>query len=118
MRYLLLIIDPEPTAEVEPAPEPDPDAEPCWLPWHNEMTARGVGLLHGGKVFEPSAATTVRVTDGEVLLSDGPFAETKELMLGFSVIDCANLDEAIHAASRHPATQWGGVVEVRPIMAE
>jgi hypothetical protein len=52
-----------------------------------------------------------------VLLSDGPFAETKEQIAGYDVIECADLDEAIYVASRHPVAQHGGVVEVRPILA-
>ena len=50
-------------------------------------------------------------------MADGPFAETKEVILGYDVIECADLDEAIFAASRHPVAQNGGVVEVRPLLA-
>jgi hypothetical protein len=55
--------------------------------------------------------------NGEVLLSDGPFAETKEQILGYHVIDVADLDEAVYVASRHPAATAGGRVDVRPILA-
>ena len=50
----------------------------------------------------PSAATTVRVRDGELLLTDGPFAETKEVIVGFDILECADLDEAIEVAAAHP----------------
>jgi hypothetical protein len=94
--------------------EPD---EPCWVPWAREMEARGV-ILHDGAQLQPvSTATTVRTNGDEILVADGPFAETKEVILGYDVIECADLDEAIFAASRHPVAREGGVVEVRPILA-
>jgi hypothetical protein len=61
-----------------------------------------------------SDATTVRVRDAELLVSDGPFVETRELVGGFDVIDCADLDEAIEIASKHPVAKFG-TVEIRPI---
>ena len=57
--------------------------------------------------------TTVRVRNREVLLTDGPHAETKDLMVGFDVLDCADLDEAIEVAAKHPMA-WGGQIELRP----
>jgi hypothetical protein len=113
MRYLLLICGAD-EADPDPIDEPDPDAEPCWVPYVREMAARGIGLPSGGQLQPASSATTVRNRDGEVLLSDGPFAETKEQIIGFTEIECANLDEAIEAAALHPAALWGSV-EVRPI---
>jgi hypothetical protein len=91
--------------------------EPCWMPWAREVAARGVVLGDGAQLQAASTATTVGIRDGEVLLSDGPFAETKEQIVGYSVIECADLDEAIDTASRHPVTRNGGRVEVRPILA-
>ena len=55
----------------------------------------------------------MRLRDGEVLLTDGPFAETKEQILGFDVIECADLDEALEIAAKHPVAKYG-MVEVRP----
>ena len=81
--------------------------------WHIQMEGRGV-LLHGDRLRYVSDATTVRVRDRELLVSDGPFAETKEQIAGYDVIDCADLDEAIEVASKHP-TAWYGTIEVRPI---
>ncbi len=83
------------------------------MAWAEEMTRRRV-LLSGEVLRPPSDATTVRVRDGEVLLADGPFAETKEQMGGFNVIECANLDEALEIAASHPVARHG-MVEVRPI---
>jgi hypothetical protein len=61
----------------------------------------------------PGTARTVRVRDDQVIVTDGPFAETKEQLAGFDVLDCADLDEAIQAAARHPMAR-GGLLEVRP----
>jgi hypothetical protein len=122
-RYMLLMCGEVEAAEPSAPPEPTPVAaadgqdEPCWMPWAREMEARGV-ILHDGAQLQPvSTATTVRTNGDEVLVADGPFAETKEVILGYDVIECADLDEAIFAASRHPVAREGGVVEVRPILA-
>lgn len=61
-------------------------------------------------------ATTVRVQDGRVLTTDGPFAETKEVFAGYYVFEAGNLDEAIEAASRIPAARLDGSIEVRPVV--
>jgi hypothetical protein len=78
------------------------------------MLARGV-TLHGDRLRSVDDATTVQVRDQEILVSDGPFAETKEQIAGYDVIDCADLDEAIEIAAKHP-TAWLGTIEVRPIL--
>ncbi len=88
--------------------------EAGWLPWVSEMQQRGVVLHDGGTLAPSSHSATVRVTGTEVLVADGPFAETKEQVGGYHLIECANLEEAIHAASRHPLARAGVVVEVRP----
>jgi hypothetical protein len=74
------------------------------------------GVILGGEGLEPtSAATTVRVRDGERVLSDGPFAETKEQLGGFYLLECDSLDEAIEWAAKIPGAASGSV-EVRPVM--
>ena len=79
-----------------------------------EVTEAGAYL--GGEGLQPVAtATTVRVHDGERVVSDGPFAETKEQLGGFYLLDCANLDEAIGWAEKIPGARSGSV-EVRPVM--
>ena len=81
--------------------------------WFEEMERRGV--LRGGNRLRPASdATTVRVRGDEVLLSDGPFAESREQMGGYDLIECADLDEAIEVASKHPVAKYG-TIEVRPI---
>jgi hypothetical protein len=80
--------------------------------WVDEMDGRGVRVL-GNRIRPGSDSTAVRVRDGEVLLTDGPYAETKDLMAGFDVLECADLDEAVEVASKHPMAR-GGVLELRP----
>jgi hypothetical protein len=80
--------------------------------WIADVDGRGVRLL-GNRLGSTTEATTVRVRDDELLIADGPFAETKEQIGGFDIIECADLDEAIEVASRHPVARIG-FVEVRP----
>jgi len=78
-----------------------------------EITENGAYV--GGEALEPvSTATTVRVKDGERIVTDGPFAETKEQLAGFYLLDCKDLDEAIGYAAKIPGAQ-SGCVEVRPV---
>ena len=110
-RYMLLLY----------ANEPD-EAELArrWgeLPLWTEIdeSLREAGLLVANAPLESAtSATTVRVRDGEVDLTDGPFAVTKEVLAGYYVLDCADLDEAVKHAARLPTARYGSV-EVRPIM--
>ncbi|NUS11867.1 MAG: transcription initiation protein [Streptomyces sp.] len=80
------------------------------------MTRRGV-RLDGSRTRPSEDATTVRVRNGARLLTDGPYAETKEQMAGFDVIECADLDEAIEVAAKHPVAKFG-MVEVRPFWTD
>jgi len=84
--------------------------------WIEEMTRRGIRLA-GQRLRPVSDATTVQVRGGEVVIADGPFAETKEQIAGYDIIDCADLDEAIEVASRHPVAAFGKI-EVRPFWVE
>jgi hypothetical protein len=78
--------------------------------------AQEAGVLLGGEGLQPTAtATTVRVRDGETLLTDGPFIETREALGGYYLIDCADLDEATRWAAKIPDAA-GGAIEVRPVM--
>ncbi|MEY2241957.1 nuclear transport factor 2 family protein [Streptomyces sp. SAS_267] len=81
-------------------------------PWVEELAERGV-RLHGHRLRLPADAVTVRVRDGEVLRTDGPFAETKEYVAGFDILDCADMEEAIEAAAKHPVATIGAM-EIRP----
>ncbi|HEX3782902.1 MAG TPA: YciI family protein [Pseudonocardiaceae bacterium] len=110
MKYLLIHVADE-------TRQPDPDdldgkAALVLADWIEEMVERGV-LVHGDRLRPVSDATTVGVNGGEVVVFDGPFAETKEQIAGYDVIDCADLDEAIEIAAKHP-TALIGRIEVRP----
>ena len=80
--------------------------------WIEEMDGRGVRLL-GRELDLPQTAATVRVRDGETLVTDGPFAETKEFIAGFDLFECADLDEAIEAAAKSPVSRFHPI-EIRP----
>jgi hypothetical protein len=112
MRYILLICTEEVGFEaMSPEERSAMDAE--YGAFTEEAVRRGV--LQGGERLRPTTdATTVRVRDGEVLTSDGPFAETKEQIGGYYMVDCKNLDEAIEVAARIPGARHGSI-EVRPI---
>jgi hypothetical protein len=113
MRYLLLIYGDE-KGWTSLSPEEQAVEMKAWNDYTDWLREKGWHL--GGEALEPtSAATTVREQGGSVLTTDGPFAETKEQLGGYYLIDCANLDEAIQAASRIPSVGRGSV-EVRPIM--
>ncbi|WP_285797741.1 YciI family protein [Micromonospora sp. NBRC 107095] len=94
----------------------EPDTDPTELPdidkWVAENDSRGRRLT-GDALAPTSAATTVRVRDGELLVSEGPFAETAEVIVGFDLLDCADLDEAIEVARTHPMAREGRL-ELRP----
>jgi hypothetical protein len=72
--------------------------------------------LGGAQLQSIESATTVRVDDGNVLTTDGPFADTKEVFGGYYVVDADNLDEALEVAARIPAARLGGAIEVRPVV--
>jgi len=98
------------------AEEPESPAETLERDaWDEEMDARGI-LVGGGVLQPPRKATTLRVRNGEVLAVDGPFAETKEQIAGYSVLECTDLAEAIDVSSRHPTARYG-TFELRPYYA-
>ena len=82
------------------------------FPWLDDVIARGI-RLDGDRLRPPSQAKTVLVRDDEVLVSDGPFAETKEVICGYDVLECANMEEAVRVAAAHPVAAFGKI-EVRP----
>ncbi len=79
--------------------------------WVEEMEGRGVRLL-GRELDLPQTAATVRVRDGQTLVTDGPFAETKEFIAGFDLLECAGPGEAIEVAAKHPSS-WFQAIEIR-----
>src|SRR5713226_8353351 len=112
MRYVLMICTEESGFEAL-SPQEGEAMDADYRAFTEDIARRGV--LQGGERLRPTTdATTVRVRDGEVLTSDGPFAETKEQIGGYYVVDCKDLDEAIEVASKIPGARHG-TVEVRPI---
>jgi hypothetical protein len=112
MRYALLIYTAEPT---EAVPEDQMMAE---MAGYNAFSdhVRERGIMQGGDALLPTdSATTVRVVDGRVIATDGPFAETKEALGGFYIVDATDLDDAIALAARIPGASHG-CVEVRPVL--
>ncbi len=105
MKYMMFVC-------TDTEPETDESLVPDIDVWVNENDAAGRRLA-GNQLAAPSAATTVRVRGGEVMLTDGPFAETKEVIVGFDILECADLDEAIAVAAAHPMA-FGGRIELRP----
>ncbi len=113
MRYMLLIYVDE---SVKRSPAQRAAIGESLLSWAEEMQRRGV-RVHGGPVRRVGDVTTVRVRNGETLVTGGPFAETKEQIGGYDVIDCADLDEALEVASKHPAAAFA-TIEVRPFLEQ
>jgi hypothetical protein len=112
MRYALLICGEEKLYE-----SMTPDESGAHLAKYGALMEElgSAGVLQGGERLRPVAdATTVRVRDGEVLTSDGPFAETKEQIGGYFIVDCKDLDAAIEVAAKIPGAALGSI-EVRPI---
>jgi hypothetical protein len=110
--YMLLLYAPE-VDEVEQAAR---DAEmPAWFELNESLRTSGF-LVANDRLHPVAAATTVRVRDGQMELIDGPFAVTKEILAGYYLLDCPDLDEALKQAGRLPLARYGSV-EVRPVMS-
>ena len=113
MKYLLTIYQDE-SSFADVSPEEGKAVMDAYYAFGQEVSEAGAFLA--GEGLQPTAtATTVRVRDGERLLTDGPFAETKEALGGFYLLECKDLDEALDWAAKIPGAQQGSV-EVRPVM--
>jgi hypothetical protein len=86
------------------------------LGWIKEMESRGI-RVYGNPLRPPSEATTVRVRNGNLTRMDGPFANSKDIMCAYELIECANIEDAIDVASQHPMAK-AATIEVRPIWEE
>jgi hypothetical protein len=86
-----------------------------WDDYTAELVEAGA-LVSGEGLQTSTTATTLQVKDGERILTDGPFAETKEQIGGFYVVDCKDLDAAIDWAAKLPSAESGGICEIRPVM--
>jgi len=112
MQYMLLIyVDEAQAAQADEASATAMTAE--YFDYTRQIQASG-NFVDGARLAPTASATTVRVRDGETLTSDGPFAETKEQVGGYFLVDCKDLDEAIEVAAKLPGAREGSI-EVRPI---
>jgi hypothetical protein len=119
MKYMMLVcVDATRFAEDE-APDAPETAEAAdsgdsgSFPWLDDVIARGI-RLHGDRLRPADEAKTVLVRDGEILVSDGPFAETKEVICGYDMLECGSLEEAVQVAAAHPVAAFGKI-EVRAV---
>ena len=107
MKYMMFVC-------TDTEPETDESRVPDIHAWVAENDAAG-RRVEGSVLGAAAAATTVRVRGGELLVSDGPFAETKEVIVGFDILECADLDEAIEVVRAHPMA-YHGRIELRPFV--
>ena len=117
MRYLLLIYDEQSAATDPAAPAPSEDDVTKVMGDYAAFTKelRDRGVFEAGEALQSVAsASTVRLREGQTLITDGPFMETKEALGGFYMLNCRDLDEALEFAAKCPAAQFGSI-EVRPI---
>ena len=115
MKYLLLVCwDAERmNAQTEPDRSEAQEEEEEGFPWVDDLQARGIWLT-GDQLAPPRRARSVRVRDGRTIVTDGPFAETKEAVGGFDLLECGSMEEAVEIAARHPLAETG-TLEVRPL---
>jgi hypothetical protein len=104
VKFLMLV-------RTDTEPDTDPSARPDIDVWVEDNDTAGRRLV-GMELAPTSAAKTVRVRNGETLVSDGPFAETKELIVGFDLLECADVEQAIEVARAHPMAH-AGRLEIR-----
>jgi hypothetical protein len=115
MRYMLLVYSTE--ADIA-ATGPDEMREMAEAHWRVMKEASSRGIFRSAEPLKPtSTATTVRMKEGKPLITDGPFAETKEQLAGYYILDCQDLDEAISWAAKIPTGCKGGYgsIEIRPL---
>jgi hypothetical protein len=108
MRYMLIH-----AADPGLASRWDDEAQAACISWIEETISSRLNL-QGARLRQTADATTIKIRDGELIVTDGPYAETKEQVAGYDVLDCASLDEAVRWAARHPSS-WVGAIEVRPL---
>lgn len=114
MKYLMLVCtDPSAPPYKDPSAPPYKKDEDTMDEWIEDVLRRGVHIV-GERLRPASESTTVIVRNGKTQVIDGPFVETSEIIAGFDLLDCADLDEAIEIASGHPMARFGRL-ELRPV---
>ena len=112
MRYALLVYE----TEAGVKERSDPEYQAAYKAYIKAIYEQGVAIGGSGLQDAATTATTFRLVGGERQIQDGPFAETKEQLAGFFLIDVPDLDKALEWAARCPSTARGGIVEVRPAL--
>ena len=111
-QYMMLVYE----EEVDPAVQAERERQlPMFAELHRSLREAGL-LVDVRRLHAVQSATSVRVRDGQTEIIDGPFAVTKELLAGYYILECADLDEALRQAARLPMAPWA-TIEVRPVMA-
>jgi hypothetical protein len=113
VKYLMLICWDAERMNAQSEPDPNEPREEESFPWLDDVQSRGIWVT-GDQLAPPRRARSIRVRDGKIMVTDGPFAETKEVVGGFDVIEAGSIDEAVEIAAGHPAAQ-SGTIEVRPL---
>jgi hypothetical protein len=108
MRYMLIH-----AADPDLASQWDDEAKAAFASWIEETIRSGVNL-QGSRLRPVADATTIKIRDGERIITDGPYAETKEQVAGYDLLECASPDEAVLLAGKHPSS-WVGAIEVRAL---
>ena len=116
MKYMLLIHQGTTPLPGSPEWEALPDDEKGKVYADYQAINETPGMTPGVQMASPETATTVRVQDGRTLTTDGPFAETKEQLGGYYIVDVGSIEEATKLAEQIPSARFGGSVEVRPIV--
>ncbi len=111
MQYMVLIYEPDGSTRT---PAEWAEMMPAYMAYTEGLQAAGV-MVDGAALADPGSATTVRVRDGKRTITDGPFAETKEFLGGYYLLECATLDQALEHAAACPGAKRGSI-EVRPLM--
>jgi hypothetical protein len=114
MKYLTLVCWDAENMDAQAEPDPADTQEEESFPWLDDLQARGMWVT-GDQLAPPRRARSVRVRNGKAVVTDGPFAETKEAVGGFDIIECGSLEEAVEIAAGHPVAQMG-TIEVRPLL--
>jgi hypothetical protein len=112
MRFVLFVCWDAERMDAQTEPDPTEAREEESFPWLDDVQERGIWVT-GDQLAPPRRARTVRVRGGKAMVTDGPFAETKEVVGGFDILECGSMEEAVEIAAAHPIAQMG-TIEVRP----
>jgi hypothetical protein len=113
MKYLLLVCWDRERMDGQEEPDPGAPSDDRGFPWVDDLQERGIWQI-GDQLAPPRRARTVRVRGGRTLITDGPFAETKEAVGGFDLLECESFEQAVEIAANHPLAEMGAI-EVRPL---